>query len=52
MGPRILRAADARWQGNLHELQVGMLVATLAGGHEVGNPFWIAKITKMIKDEQ
>mgnify|MGYP006889222051 CR=1 FL=1 len=28
VGPRISCAAEARWQGNLHELQVGMLVAT------------------------
>ena len=32
VGPRISHTAEARWQGNLHELQVGMLVATLAGG--------------------
>ena len=28
-----------------------MLVATLAGGDEMGHPFWIAKITDIIKDE-
>ena len=43
VGPRISRAAEARWQGNLHELQVGMMVATLAGGDETGYPFWIVK---------
>ena len=51
VGPRILRAVEARWQGHLHELQVGMMVATLAGGDEMGHPFWIAKITDIIKDE-
>ena len=45
------RAAEARWQGNAHELQVGMMVTTLAGGEEISNPFWIAKITDIIKDE-
>ena len=52
MGPRISRTTEARWQGNLHELQVGMLVATLAGGDELGHPFWFARILEMIKDEQ
>ena len=28
-----------------------MLVATLVGGDEMGHPFWIAKITEIIKDE-
>ena len=51
VGPRISRVAEARWQGNVHELQVGMMVATLAGGDEMGHPFWIAKITDIIKDE-
>ena len=40
-----------RWQGNLHELQVRMMVATLAGGNEIGHPFWIVKITDIIKHE-
>ena len=51
VGPRISRTAEARWQGNLHELQVGMLVATLAGDDELGHPFWIAKILDIMKDE-
>ena len=51
VGSRISRAAKARWQGNVHELQVGVMVATLAGGDEMGHPFWIAKITDIIKDE-
>ena len=52
MEPRISRTVEARWQGNLHELQVGMLVATLAGGDKLGHPFWIDKTTEMIKDEE
>ena len=32
-------------------LQVGMMVATLAGGDEMGHPFWMAKIIDIIKDE-
>ena len=35
----------------MHELQVGMMVATLAGCDEMDHPFWIAKITNIIKDE-
>ena len=45
VGPRISRIAEARWQGNFHELQVGMLVATLVDGDQMGHPFWIAKNT-------
>ena len=51
VGPRISCVAEVRWQGNLHELQVGMMVATLAIGDEMGHSFWIAKITNIIKDE-
>ena len=51
VGPRILCVVEARWRGNLRELQVGMLVVTLASGDEMGHPFWIAKITKIINDE-
>ena len=42
--PKTSHIEKARWQANLHDLQVGMLVATLAGGDELGHPFWIAKI--------
>ena len=28
-----------------------MMVATLVGGDEMGHPFWIAKVTDIIKDE-
>ena len=51
MGPRISRSAEARWQASLHELQVGMLVATLVGEDVLGHPFWIPKILEIMKDE-
>ena len=28
VGPRMTKATEARWQGNLQELKVGMLIAT------------------------
>ena len=52
VGPRLSHVAETRWQGNLHELQVGMLVATLAGGDKLGHPFWIAKIIEIIRDDE
>ena len=52
MGPRISRAVQARWQGNLHELQVGKLVATLVGDNEFDHPFWVANILEIMKNEQ
>ena len=39
VGPRLSHVAKARWQGNLYELRVGMLVATLARGDKLGHPF-------------
>ena len=41
VGPRISCTVEARWQGNLHKLQVGILVATLVGDDELGHPSWI-----------
>ena len=52
MGPRISCTIEARWQGNLQEVQVGMLVATLAGDDNLGHPFWIEKFLVLMKDEQ
>ena len=49
VGPRISRAVEARWQGNVHELQVGMMVATLAGGDEMGHPFGLRKLPILLK---
>ena len=50
MGPRMSRTVEARWQGSLHELQVGTLIAS-AGDDELGHPFWIAKLLEIMKDE-
>ena len=52
VGPRISHTVKARWQGNLHGLQVGMLVATLAGDNEFDHPFWVTKILEIIKNKQ
>ena len=52
VGPRISRTAEVRWKGNLYELRVGMLVATLAQDDELGHPFWIAIIIEIMKDEE
>ena len=51
MGPRMSREAKARWHGNLQEVQVGSLIATLTYGDALGHPFWIAKIIDLIKDD-
>ena len=39
VGPRVSCIAAARWQGNLQELQVGMLIVMLAGDNELVHPF-------------
>ena len=52
MGPRLSHVVETRWQGNLHELQVGMLVATLARGNRLGHPLWIVKIIEIIRDDE
>ena len=52
VGPRISHTVKARWQGNLHELQIGKLVATLARENEFDHLFWVAKILEIIKNEQ
>ena len=52
VGPRTSHTIQARWQGNLHELQVGMLVVTLAGDNEFDHPFWVAKILEIMKNEK
>ena len=48
MGPRMSKATEARWQGNLQELVVGMLIATLADDNEQGHQFWIGKILEAL----
>ena len=49
MGPRISRTTQA---SNFHELEVGMLVTTLAEDDELKHPFWIARIIEIMKDDQ
>ena len=49
MGPRISRTTQA---SNFHELEVGMLVTTLARDNKFDHPFWVAKILEIIKNEQ
>ena len=51
VGPRMSKEAEARWQGNLEEIKVGSLIATLADNDALGHPFWIAKVIELIKDE-
>jgi hypothetical protein len=46
------KEAEARWRGNLQEIEVGMLIATLAENEELGHPFWIAnKVLKVSRSE-
>ncbi|KAH7442452.1 hypothetical protein KP509_03G089500 [Ceratopteris richardii] len=44
------KQAEARWQGNLIEINVGTLIAVLADGDEATRPFWIAKVLEITKD--
>ena len=39
VGPRVNKAVEARWQGNLQELAAGMLIATLANENSHGHQF-------------
>ena len=39
VGLRMTNAVEARWQGNLQELKVGMLIATLVDDNELGHRF-------------
>ena len=51
VGPRMSKEAEARWRGDLQDIKVGTLIATLADGDDLGHPFWIAKVLELIKDE-
>jgi hypothetical protein len=51
VGPKMSKEAEARWRGNLQEIEVGMLIATLAEDDELGHPFWIAKVLKVSRSE-
>ena len=39
VGPRMTKAAKARWQGNTQEIKVGMLISTPADDNDLGHQF-------------
>ena len=45
------KEAEARWHGDLQDIEVGTLIATLADVDDLGHPFWTAKVLELIKDE-
>ena len=49
--PRLSKDVEARWCGDLQDIEVGTLIATLADGDDLGHPFWIAKVLEFIKVE-
>jgi hypothetical protein len=51
VGPRMTKAAEARWQGNLQELTAGMLIATPADENSHGHQFWVGKILEVLMHE-
>ena len=51
VGPRMTKAAEARWQGNLQELAAGMLIATPADENSHGHQFWVGKILEVLMHE-
>ena len=51
VGPRLTKTAETRWQGNLQELKVGMLIATPADDNELGHQFWIGKVLDVVMHE-
>ena len=51
VGPRMIKAVEARWQGNLQELAAGMLIATPANENSHGHQFWIGKILEVLMHE-
>ena len=51
VGPRMTKAAEARWQGNTQEIKVGMLIATPADENDLGHQFWIGKVLDVVMHE-
>ena len=51
VGPRMTKAAEARWQGNTQEIKVGMLIATPADENDLGHQFWIGKVLEVLMHE-
>ena len=37
------------WEGDLHEIKEGTMIAILATNKENDHPFWFAKVTKVFK---
>ena len=48
VGPRMTKATEARWQGNLQELTAWMLIATPADENSHGHQFWLGKILEVL----
>ena len=51
VGPRMTKVAEACSQGNTQEINVGMLIATLAFDNDMGHQFWIGKVLDMVMHE-
>ena len=51
VGQRMTKAVECRWQGNLQELKVGMLIATPVDNDHLGHQFWIAKVVDVVMHE-
>ena len=51
VGPRMTKATEACWQGNLQEMKVGMLIATPADDNDLGHQFWIGKVLDVVMHE-
>ena len=51
VGPRMTKAAEARWQGDTQEIKVGMLIATPADDNDMGHQFWIGKVLDVVLHE-
>ena len=49
--PRMTKAIESRWQGNLQELKVGMLIATPTNNNDPGYQFWIGKVVDVVMHE-
>ena len=45
------KATTARWQGNLQEMKVGMLIATPTDDNDLGHQFWIGKVLDVVMHE-
>ena len=48
VGPRTKKVAKARWQGNLQEVKVGMLISTPTEDNDLGQQFWIGKVLDVV----